>query len=158
MITVRGNSRRRSTQSLMDVSYKYNYPNGLDLRPGSELHNMIVDNVLEYAQTSYGVMKCRHPYWKEIDHKLTAYITLDDAEEIVKDKDPRKPVSVVVPYSYATLETILTYFVSVFLDDPIFRYEGFTSEDKIGAILLEKVVELQCIRNKVGLALHTQLR
>lgn len=158
MITVRGDSRRRSTQALQDVKYDYKYPEGLDLRPGSTLHESIVDNVLEYAQASYDIMKLRHPYWKEIDHKLTAYITLDDAEEIVKEKDPRKPVSVVVPYSYATLETILTYFVSVFLEDPIFRYDGFTSEDKIGAILLEKVVELQCIRNKVGLALHTQLR
>lgn len=160
MITVKGNAgrRRKDNKSLMEASYKYNYPNGLDLRPGSDLHNLILDNVLEYAQTSYDIMKERHPYWKEIDHKLTAYITIDDAEEVVKEKDVRKPVSVVVPYSYATLETILTYFVTVFLEDPIFRYDGFTSEDKIGAILLEKVVELQCIRNKVGLALHTQLR
>lgn len=158
MITVKGDSRRRSTKALMDVKYDYKYPNNADLRPGSELHDSIVDNVLEYAQTSYDVMKRRHPYWKEIDHKLTAYITLDDAEEIIKERDTRKPVSVVVPYSYATLETILTYFISVFLEDPIFRYDGFTSEDKIGAILLEKVIELQCIRNKVGLALHTQLR
>lgn len=158
MIIVKGNPGGPKSTSLTDVNYKYTYPDGLNLKPGSETHQFILDNVLRYARMSYDIMKRRHPYWKEIDHKLTAYITLDDAEEITKEKDARKPVSVVVPYSYATLETILTYFVTVFLENPIFRYDGFTSEDKIGAIMLEKVIELQCIRNKVGLALHTQLR
>lgn len=159
MITVKGEPRRKQdNKSLLEADYKYDYPNKLNLKPGSTLHTLILNNVLEYAQTSYDIMKRRHPYWKEIDHKLTAYITLDDAEEIVREKDSRKPVSVVVPYSYATLETMLTYFVTVFLESPIFRYDGFTSEDKIGAIMLEKVIELQCARNKIGLALHTQLR
>jgi len=159
MITVNGNpgSRKKST-SVTQVDYKYNYPDGLNLKPGSELHESIVKNIYDYAQASYDVMKRRHPYWKKLDHTLTAYITLDEKERLEKEKDSRKPVSVVVPYSYATLETILTYFVSVFLESPIFRYDGFTSEDKIGSIMLEKIIELQCIRNKVGLALHTQLR
>jgi hypothetical protein len=74
MITVRGDSRRRSTQALMDVKYDYKYPEGLDLRPGSTLHESIVDNVLEYAQASYDIMKLRHPYWKEID--ISSLLTL----------------------------------------------------------------------------------
>ena len=159
MITVKGEVGSSYIGDLKNApDYKYSYPEGLNLRPGSDLHQSILRRVLDYAKMSYDIMKRRHPYWKEIDHKLTAYITLDDAEEIIKEKDTRKPVSVVVPYSYATMETILTYFVTVFLESPIFRYDGFTSEDKIGAIMLEKVIELQCIRNKVGLALHTQLR
>jgi hypothetical protein len=159
MITVRGNSGKRKLDSaLSDVKYDYKYPDGLDLRPGSKLHDSIRDIVLDYAEASWAVMNRRHPYWKKIDNTLTAYITLDALEEFEKEKDARKPMAIVVPYSYATLETILTYFVTVFLESPIFRYDGFTTEDKIGSIMLEKVIELQCIRNKVGLALHTQLR
>lgn len=157
MITITGGGTKKS-KDLRDVDYHYTYPNGLNLKPGSELHNTIRDNILEYARVSYDIMKRRHPAWKKIDHTLTAYITLDEAEEIEKAKDARKPVSVVVPYSYATLETIITYLISVFLDMPIFHYDGFTSEDKIGSIMLEKIIELQCMRNKVGLNLHTQFR
>ena len=158
MITVRGNAGRRNSVGLGDVHYDYNYPNGLNLKPGSPLSNKILDNVVEYARLSYDVMKRRHPYWKKIDHTLTAYITLDDAEALEKKKDERKPVAIVVPYSYATLETLLTYLVTVFLENPIFKYSGFTDEDVVGTAMLEKIIELQCIRNKVALSLHTMLR
>lgn len=159
MRTIKGNySSARSNLNLMQANYNYRYPEGIDLKPGSETHQRIVEEILIRAKTSYDVMKRRHEYWKKIDHTLTAYITLDEEEVITKERDSRKPVSVVVPYSYATLETILTYWVSVFLEDPIFKYRGFTSEDTVGAILLEKVIELQTIRNKVALNLHTQFR
>jgi hypothetical protein len=103
-------------------------------------------------------MNPRHDTWRKIDENLTAYITTDEAEEIVKAEDSRKPVSIVVPYSYATLETLLTYLVSAFLDSPYFRYEGVTDEDTVGTIMLEKVVEMQTLRFKTALPLHTQFR
>lgn len=158
MINIRAHSRRQPDWK--SINHTYKYPQGLNLKPGSDLHTLILENVLEYARASYDVMKRRHKHWQEIDRTLTAYITLSDAEELERARDAtgRKPVAVVVPYSYATLETILTYFVTVFLEDPIFKYQGFTDEDVVGAALLEKVIELQCIRNKVGLNLHTQLR
>lgn len=159
MIKVLGNTGSyKNTKGLSDVKYDYKYPKGLNLKPGSELHEKLRQRVLEYAQTSYDIMKRRHPYWKKIDHTLTAYITLDEQERIEKEKDDRKPVAVVVPYSYATMETILTYLSTVFLDDPIFKYDAFTDEDVVGAAMLEKVIQLQCIRNKIGLNLHTQFR
>jgi hypothetical protein len=142
---------------------KYNYPKTdkgveLDLRPGTELHNRIVNAVVQRSQDSYNIMKRKHPDWNLVDQTLTAYIPLDEKEKALKARDPRKPVSIVVPYTYATMETLLTYLVTAFLDLPIFRYEGVTSDDTVGAIMLEKVVELQTIKNKVGLALHTQFR
>jgi len=159
MRQVQGSYNRRSTEALKEINYDYGYPAGLgNLKPGTEKHDKIVKEILDRAQASYDVMSRRHDYWKKIDHTLTAYITLDDEEEYVLEKDTRKPVSIVVPYSYATIETILTYWVSVFLENPIFRYRGFTSEDTVGSIMLEKVIELQCIRNKVALNLHTQFR
>lgn len=139
-----------------DLGYKY--PDELNLMPGSELHERIKNNVLNRAQDSFNKMNPRHDTWRKIDENLTAYIPTDEAEQLVQAEDSRKPVSIVVPYSYATLETLLTYLVSAFLDSPYFRYEGVTDEDTIGAIMLEKVVEMQSLRFKTALPLHTQFR
>lgn len=145
------------------VKYDYDYPTlsdgtQLDLSPGSRLHDKILSFVLDRARDSYSIMSARHSSWNLIDRTLTAYIPLDEQERILKSQDIRTPVSIVIPYSYATLETLLTYLVTAFLDIPIFRYEGVTDDDKIGAIMLEKVVELQTVNFKAALALHTQFR
>lgn len=135
--------------------YGYEYPNRLDLRPGSKLHIKLRNLIYQYATESARMMGTRHSTWKEIDHTLTAYIEPDEKERIVKGKDNRKPISIVFPYSYTVLETLLSYFCAAFIQDPIFRYEGTSPNDVIGAILLEKVIALQCIKSKVGLNLHT---
>jgi hypothetical protein len=142
---------------------EYKYPKdannkAMDLKPGSILHNKIIEEVNRRAQASYDVMKRRHPYWNAIDEKLTSYITLDEKETLIKANDVRKPVAVVVPYSYATLETLITYMVTAFLELPYFKYEGVGDEDVIGAALLEKIIEIHCNRFRVGLSLHTNFR
>jgi len=139
-----------------DLGYKY--PEGLDLRPGSQLHEKLVRYVLDRARESYSVMSNRHEQWRKIDQSLTAYIKLDDKEYKIKSSDERKPVRVIIPYMYATLETLLTYWTAAFLDMPVFRYEGMSPEDTIGAILLEKVLEVQTHRSKMILNLHTMAR
>ena len=140
------------------VSQGYAYPDGLDLRPWSKLHNKLKYEILLRAQESHDVMKRRHENWEKIDDKLTAYISLDDAEKAVKDKDDRKPVSIVVPVSYATLQTFLSYFMAAFLERPYFRYSGTGPEDRIGAMLLERVVDIHTVRSKVMLPLYTMWR
>ncbi len=158
---IRLDTEASKMQYMYEVSrrdYGYKYPNGLDLRPGSELHSKIIDEVTRRARDSYSVMSRRHKDWNKIDETLTTYITLDDEEELIKSKDSRKPVSIVVPFSYAVLDTLLTYMSMVFLSDPIFKYKGVTSEDVIGTMMLEKVIQTQCNYSKVALSLHTQFR
>ena len=150
------NAQGRSFSYSEDAGYKY--PNGLDLRPASQTHQKLLKEVHTRALESSREMSKRYDSWRKVDKTLTAYVKLDESEEAIKDKDDRKPVSIVVPYSYATLETILTYFVTAFLEDPIFRYEGSGPEDIVGAILLEKVIEQQTRQFKVALNLHTMFR
>lgn len=156
--TIQGNSQYTTSSDLSTYSYDYEYPDGLDLKPGSKLHEFIKDEVLERARISDTVMKRRHSSWNEIDATLTAYIEADEAEKDVLEGDARKPVSIVFPYSYAVHETLLTYMVQAFLQDPIFRYEGTGPEDIIGATMLELVIQNQCIKTKVALSLHTFFR
>ena len=140
------------------ADYKYDYPNDLNLKPGSDLHEKIKNRLLERARASSTVMKSRHRSWKKIDEKMTAYIPTDEDEDKIKDKDERRPVSIVFPYSYAMLETYLAYMTAAFIQDPIFMYEGSSPEDTIGAIMLENVIRQHCHRLKVGLPLHTMFR
>ena len=155
---VMGDKWLNKTSTPIDRVYDYTYPDGLDLRPGTILHDRIRDKIMLRAYDSSRRMTIRHGAWNEIDRTLTAYISADDAEREVKGKDYRKPISIVFPYSYTVLETLLSYYVGAFLQDPIFRYEGTGPDDVIGAILLEKLIALQCQKTKVGLNLHTQAR
>ena len=138
--------------------YKGRYPEGLDLSPNSSMHNYIVDRVMERARRSKTVMANRYDSWREIDHIMTAYVKLDEAERLVRGNDPRKPASLVIPIAYASREVILTYETSAFLDElPYFRYVNQGPEDVVGTALLEKVIEAQNRQMKVALGLYTQL-
>lgn len=144
--------------SLGDADYEYEYPEDFDLKPGSKFHQDLLKKIISLAQESARVMTNRHPQWREIDRTLTAYITIDDKEKLVELKDERKPVSIVFPYSYAIMETLLSYMMAVFTQDPVFEYEGTGPDDVMGAILMQKVVGQHCEYTKVPLALHTFLR
>ena len=124
-------------------SFEYRYPSGIDLKPTSATHTSLLSKLNQRIMESANEMSKRHSSWKSIDRTLTAYIPLDEMEERIKKNDERKPVSIVIPYSFATLETLLTYFSAAFLEYPIFKYSGSSPEDRVGAILLEKVIESQ---------------
>ena len=136
----------------------YSYPNNLDLRPNSKIHQELRLRIWERARLSRNEISKRFDSWREIDRTLTTYMPLKDKEEILKAKDPSKQVSIVFPYSYSMLEALLTYLSMAFFQDPIFQYEGVEDDDTIGAILMEMVIRLHCIKNKVPLAIHTILR
>ena len=136
----------------------YEYPEGLDLRPGSTLHNKIRSLVLERARDSRQNMKTRVSQWNKIENSLTAYVPLSESERRIKAKDSRTPVTIVVPVLYATVETILTYWVAAFMKSPLFSFTGTGPEDMLGAALLEQVIDHQAQRNKMALDLYTQWR
>lgn len=147
--------RGRGRGDMMAANFEYQYPNDLDLKPGSDLHEKLKREILNRADESADMMSRRWPSWRQIDRVLTAFVPLDEVERKVKDDDDRKPVSIVYPYTYALLEALVSYMDSVFLNGPIFQYSGNSPEDTIGAALLEKVIDVHCTRNKIGLPLHT---
>ena len=139
-------------------NHGYDYPDDVNLKPGSKIHERIITRVMNRARASKDAMSSRHSTWNKIDEMLTAYIPTSDAEKKVKDKDSTKPISIIVPYSYANLETILAYQTKAFLASPIYQYEGVGPEDIIGAKLLEIVVNQQARHYKHMLSLHTGFR
>lgn len=148
--------RPRDFDLSKDVSY--DYPDGLDLEPGSNLHERIINEVLDRAELSKRAISTRYDSWAEVDQKLTTYIWLDDEENKVLLDDSRKPVTVVVPTMFATLDVLMTYMTAAFLSDLLFRYSAVDSKDEVAALLMEQVIQNQVVRAKIGLAMNTNWR
>src|SRR6056297_1783024 len=138
--------------------HSYSYPDELDLRPGSDLHDSITTAVMSRATAARSAISARFDSWNKVDETLTAYKWTDEEEVEVKDADSRKPTSIVIPFSYATLETLVTYCYKSLAQAPIFKYEGVSPEDSLGALLMEMLVDLHCKKAKVALSLHTMFR
>jgi len=155
---IQGNPNASIDSSFLEKDLGYDYPYELNLKPGSKLHSKIKDEVLKRARESSDLISNRIESWNESERVMTAYIDLSDEEKKIKSADSRKPVSIVFPYTYVIIETILTYLTMAFLNDPIFRYKGRSPEDTLGTIMLEKLIQNQCSFFKVPLALHTFLR
>lgn len=167
-VTIRPEEGNSGGGGYSDVTVKelgYQYPNGLNLRPDSPLHQEVLAKVLRRADESFRVMQERHGAWGKIDELMNGFIPLSDYERQLKRRREEKdqvdartrPVSIVVPYSYATLETLLTYLDEAFLVGTPLQYEGAgpEPEDEIGAKLLELAVDYQVRRQKAPLAMHT---
>ena len=133
----------------------YKYPNEADFHPDSDLHKKLLSFILNAITESYNAIQERFDTWKELDEKLSVYVELDDDEKDIQDADDRKPVSIVVPISYATRESLLTYRVASFLNYPLFKYEASSDpRDTLNVLLLENMIANHCIRSKVALTLH----
>ncbi len=155
---VQGEPSSWSDDIYNNQNFNYPYPYGLDLKPDSDFHVKLRSKIWQRANESRHEISKRFDSWREIDKTLTTYIPLKDKEEQLKKKDSTKPVSVVFPYSYSMLEALLTYLSMAFFQDPMFQYEGVEDDDTIGAMLMELVIRLHCIKTKVPLAVHTVLR
>lgn len=155
---VSGESSNLKQVDYSSTNFDYEYPNELDLKPGSDFHDKLVSKIIERANLSRLEISKRFSSWNTIDETLTTYIPLKDVEKDLKDKDRTKPISIVFPYTYSMLEALLTYMSMAFFQEPMFQYEGIDDDDTTGAMLLELLIKVHCIKNKVPLSVHTTLR
>lgn len=166
-----GSTNTKLPNEVTSADHGYKYPNNLKLKPGSKLHDKLKTAIMQRALLSASTMTNRHPSWKRIDEVLTTYVKPTKAnatdnnkisarsrQHKINARQSSKDLEIVFPYSYTILETLLSYLFATFVKDPMFRYEGQGNEDIVGATLLEKVIAIDCIKHKVGLALHTLYR
>ncbi len=156
-------SQARMEELLEEYTYERRYPQGMKLKPTDDQHGTLVTRLRIMLDASWAEIKDRHADWDKVDTHLTSYIDLskdqkedDAAEGYIKDK----AVQIVVPMSYAILETLITYLIATFTERPMFRYDwvGDSDADVVGAMALEHIQDIQMTRSKAGLALHTQWR
>lgn len=135
----------------------YNYINRKDLRPGKELSSKIVTMVKERASMAQAKLSHRRDVWKEIDSTLNAFITPEDAQKLKERNTIR---NVVIPMNYAMLQTLLTYFVMLYNQSPMFLYGAYGKEKRhvLGAELLNLEIQRQVDKASMLLNFHTQWR
>lgn len=131
-----------------------NYPEGVDLHPRSDTHRHLVEMINMCASDAKAVLDGAKPEWKKLDWTMTAFVPLDEHEQREKNRDWRDPVNLVIPASFASRETFLTYFWSAFIRDPIHRFKGH-GESRVAAMLMELVIQKQARLFKEALALDT---
>lgn len=96
------------------------------LKPASELHSKVIAKL--NAMWDFGKSKMRENYsrWNFAEQRIQAFTSMEDYERLMQslqevDAIPPEPVSVIVPYSYATLHAAATYIHSVLMGrKPVF--------------------------------------
>lgn len=146
------------------ANYEYDYPMELDLKPGSETHEKLLQNLKRRAHAGWELLSERRSDWRKMDERMRVYHRPDKnprysrtasnkAEQARRDNDVQRDI--IMPVSYATHETLLTYMTLAFLQDPIFRYEGTGPEDVLGSMMMQALVQRQVEHFGAGLALQT---
>lgn len=126
-----------------DATYSYRYPQGKNWKPGSKLHKKIVAWITERVNLAHSTVAERFPAFRRVEDNLTGFVQLDEEEEKIIADDYRKPVSMVVPELYASLESLMTYLVTLHASETLFQLEPVGPEDEYGALLLEQELQRQ---------------
>lgn len=114
----------------------------------SQPHSRLHDRLLNFARprliASARFMEQSHPQFRECEELYRAYRRPDqNDEEVSAASDTLGVQKIIVPLSYAVVQSMLAFFMTVFTDrKPIFPVEPYGGEQK-GAILHEHLIEYQ---------------
>lgn len=154
-------ANRQAQNNLLSgkASQHYTYPYGLKLRPGTEVHDDLLGELLRLAQGSFASISRRHEKMRKIDDMMTAFIPASELEQLAHNKDTRRPLPLVIPFQYASYEAISTpIFARYALGEEIHQYRGGGPEDRIGAMLAEKVISRQSAHFQEVGVINTAIR
>lgn len=129
------------------------------LRPNSALHSQVLTYLRDRIKTSERAMSQFYDRWRFNEKRLTAYITLPDYEKIMenmtKDGQPPKIVSLIIPYSFATQSTIVTYLIHTFAGrKPMFTVSSRQKAATQAAMNMEMVLQYNAEHTRLVKELH----
>lgn len=97
------------------------------LKPDSELHRDTLDKLNAMWDFGKGKMKDHYPRWNYAEQRIQAWVSAQDYQRIMESVEKStelvvpEPISVIVPYSYATLHAAATFIANVLLGrKPVF--------------------------------------
>lgn len=116
------------------------------LVPQSELHNTVLQYLLRRLNYSERTMTQFYSRWNASERKIQAYINLPDYENQLKQMNktgtPPAVVSITVPYSFATIWTIVTYLTHTFCGQkPIFQVSAYKEESIEATAYMETILQ-----------------
>jgi len=128
------------------------------LKPGNQLHTDMRQLIRDRFDMSAKVMSARYEKWRELENQHLAYVDPDKRDKEGKSLFPFAR-SIVVPYTYAVLDTRLTFFFLAFASkNPIVPILGRGPEDIIPAKLVEVINEYQMTETSALAVLHSWIK
>lgn len=105
------------------------------LRPGSPEHSKLLTHLLDLHRMSSREMSRFHNRWRANEMQYQAYMTTKSVEDLRKAaiKGSTKPefVDITVPYTYASVQTIVTYLLHTFCGRRPMWQVGSNRNDKV---------------------------
>ncbi|KKL48578.1 hypothetical protein LCGC14_2324130, partial [marine sediment metagenome] len=116
------------------------------LGPDTKKHNDLRDYLLERIRASERKMQGFYSRWEANERRVQAYIELPDAEKLLQEMnesgEPPKITAVTIPYSFATISTIVTFLMHAFCGrKPLFQVGSHKKETSEAALLVELVLQ-----------------
>lgn len=120
----------------------------IDLLGNDVIHDRVLSYLNDRIKKSELEMSRFYGRWRINEMKYQAFIDLPDWEKQLKDLtdagEPPKAVAVVIPYTFATISTVVTYLIQVFTGrDPMLTINADKSEFVKGAKSMETVLNYQ---------------
>lgn len=127
------------------------------LKPGSEHHQFVLDYLLDRLNYSERTMSQFYSRWNASEKKIQAYINLPNYEnqlaQMNKTGMPPQVTDIIVPYSYATIWTIVTYLIHTFAGQkPIFQVSAYKAESVKAASYMETLLQYNADHERLILA------
>lgn len=117
-----------------------------ELLRDDDIHSRVKSYLMERIKFSEDKMAELKPRWKVNEKKYQAYVTLPKWEEALKQMGdsgaPPKVTSIVIPYTFATISTIVTYLIHTFAGrKPMFQVGSTKAETAQSAQNMELVLQ-----------------
>lgn len=133
----------------------------LKVRYGSKLHQRILDAIRSRHRLSRGRMSKRHAAWRKAEEQSLAYIPLNEEEALRRERREQgehQQIKIVIPQSYAQLQTAVTYYTSVFLSrNPILQYSGRHGEPEMAVQAIDAIMDYQVQVGRMLIPFHVWL-
>lgn len=128
------------------------------LGPNTPQHQKVIEYLQDRIRYSEQQMSGFYSRWNASEKKVQAYISLPDYENQLKHINdsgaPPAIVSVTVPYSYATIWTIVTYLIHTFCGQkPIFPVSTYKAEAVESASYMETMLQFNADHSRLILHL-----
>lgn len=119
------------------------------LAPNTEAHKRVLTYLLKRLNSSEREMGKFYARWRWNEQRAQAYVALPKYEELLKEANatgaPPKITSIIMPYTFATMATIVTYLIQVFAGrKPMFQISTYNSAAVENAQNMETVLQYNC--------------
>lgn len=147
-----------ASAELMAKDFYYDYGNLPDMSPDSDCHSKVLQYILDCAMEGKRVVDGVKHEWDALEWNLNSYVPAKQAR--VWGSADHRPTTIIIPASFAALETFLTYMSSTFFSEPeIYRFTGTNGKKGIiEAALHERLIAKQCLWFQETLRLETMFR